>query len=79
MDKDLTVYPIPAGNELHVFSSGNILFIKIMDMSGNVIYNRVAAQGNKHVVDIRQLPAATYIVEAAFDDDRKGRSIFVKM
>jgi hypothetical protein len=79
MDKELTVYPIPAGNELHVFCSGNIRFIKIMDMSGNVIIDRVASKGNKQVVDIRQLPSATYIVEAAFDDNRKGRSIFVKM
>lgn len=79
MDKNLTVYPIPAGNELHVFSAGNVLGIKIMDMQGNILYNRITTPASKNVIDIKKLPAATYIVEASFDNNRTERSVFVKV
>jgi hypothetical protein len=78
MDKNLTVYPIPTGNELHVFSSYDIECIKIMDMNGNIVYDRITT-GHKNIIDIRPFPPATYIVEASFDNRRKERSIFVKM
>ena len=79
MDKNLTVYPIPAGDELHVFSAADIHGIKIMDMKGNILYNRIATANNKNIINIKQLPAATYIVEVCFDNNKKERTIFVKL
>ena len=78
MDKNLTVYPIPAGDELHIFSSEKILEIKISNMQGTVVYDRITT-ASRNVVDIKHLPADTYIVEAAYENNKKERSIFVKM
>jgi hypothetical protein len=79
MDKSLTVYPIPTGNELNIFASENISTIKIMDMQGAVVYECTNTASKKNTVDIKHLPEATYIVEVAFENKKTGRSVFVKL
>lgn len=79
MDKNLTVYPITTGNELSVFSTENIHEIRIMDMQGGVVYSQPLTGVKKGIIDIKSLPESTYIVEALFENNKTGRSIFVKM
>ena len=79
MDKNLTVYPITTGNELSVFSTENIHEIRIMDMQGGVVYSQPLTGVKKSIIDIKNLPESTYIVEALFENNKTGRSIFVKM
>ncbi len=78
-DKDLAVFPIPTGNELNIFSTQNIREIKIMDMKGGVVCSFLLAGARQNVIDIKGLPCSTYIVEALFENDKTGRSVFVKM
>ena len=79
MHKSLLIYPISAGEELNVFSSEHIFSVKIMDMSGNVLMGNDNIRGTRNIINIKQLPEATYIVEVKFSDERTGRSVFVKM
>jgi hypothetical protein len=79
MDKNLTVYPITTGNELSVFSTESIQEIRIMDMQGGLVYTQPLTGVKKSIIDIKNLPDSTYIVEAVFENNKTGRSIFVKM
>jgi hypothetical protein len=79
MDKALKVYPIPTGNELNVFSTEDMHEIKIMDLTGNVVYACKVNDKKKNTIDIKELPVNTYIVEAFFGDDKTSRSMFVKL
>lgn len=79
MDKNFTVYPITTGNELSVFSTENIQEIRIMDMQGGVVFTQPLTGVKKGIINIKSLPDSTYIVEAIFENNRTGRSIFVKM
>ena len=79
MDKNLTVYPIPTGNELNVFATENIREIRIMDMQGGLVQHHILTGVRRSVIDIKALPDSTYIVEALFDNRKTGRSVFVKM
>lgn len=79
MDKNLTVYPIPTGNELNVFSTENIREIKIMNMQGLVVYENYSSSAKQNTINIKELPEATYIVEVVFENKKTGRSVFVKL
>lgn len=79
MDKHLTVYPIPTGNELNVFSTESIREIRIMDMQGGLVVSHTLAGVKRGVIDIKNLPGNTYIIEAVFENNKTGRSVFVKM
>lgn len=79
MDKDLAVYPIPAGHKLHVFAITDISRLKILDMEGTIVYDTSGLEGRQHIIDIRELPSATYIVEAFAGQQNAGRSVFVKL
>ncbi len=78
MDKNLTVYPISTGKELNIFSDDEIDHVKIMDMSGNIVYDRNSNHKTQNTIDIDHLENATYIVEVSFHNKRKSRSLFVK-
>ena len=78
MDSNLTLYPISTGNELNVFSELPIMQIKIMDMAGNLVDERLADPDTTHKIDIQHLPNATYIVEVLFLNNKSKRSVFVK-
>ncbi len=79
MEKNLTVYPISTGNELTVFATEQISAIKIMDMHGIVMYEAHSQDAQQNVIDIQSFPNDTYIVEVDFCNQRKGRSMFVKL
>lgn len=79
MEKNLTVYPISTGNELTVFATEQISAIKIMDMHGIVMYEAHSPDAQQNVIDIKSFPNDTYIVEVDFCNQRKGRSMFVKL
>jgi hypothetical protein len=79
MDKSLTVYPIPTGNELNVFSAEQISTIKIMDMQGGVVFEGNGDRSKQNVINITALSPATYIVEVVFPDRKTARSVFVKL
>ena len=80
MDKDLMVYPIPAGSELNVFSTESIRTIKIMDMRGELFYSNDTHNGLHNIINIQLLPCdTTYMVEVCFDSGRNCRSVFVKL
>ncbi len=79
MDKVVKVYPIPTGNELNVFSTEEMREIRIMDLTGNVIYNCEVNDEKRNIIDIKQLPINTYIVEVLFAGDKSSRSMFVKI
>lgn len=78
MDKNLTVYPISTGNELTIFSVACVSGIRIMDMHGNTVLMNTGISGAHHIINIKELPEATYIVEVSFDERRMGRGVFVK-
>ncbi len=79
MDKNLTVYPISTGDQLNVFATDEVSCIRVMDMSGNVLSIADDIHNKHKVLDIGNLPGATYIVEVTFLDKRTSRSVFVKM
>jgi len=79
MDKNLTVYPIPTGNELNVFATESIMEVRIRDMQGGIVQQHVLSGVKRGVIDIKGLPLDTYIVEAVFENNKTGRSVFVKM
>jgi hypothetical protein len=79
MDKSLKVYPISTGNELNIFSTEEMYEIKIMDLTGNIVYTCKVNEKKKNTIDIKELPINTYIVEVFFGDDKTSRSMFVKL
>jgi hypothetical protein len=79
MDKHLTVYPISTGDQLNVFATEELSCIRVMDMGGNVLTITDDVHGKHDIMDIGNLPSATYIVEVTFLDRRTCRSVFVKM
>jgi hypothetical protein len=79
MEKSLTVYPISTGNELSIFANDMFKSIKIMDMDGNVLHTTVNISSLQETIDIEHLPNATYIIEILYENNRTGRSVFVKI
>lgn len=79
MSNQLTVYPIPTGNELNIFATGNIAQVRIMNLSGNVVYAAAGKESNTDIINIKELPVDTYIVEVTCDDNKHCRSMFVKL
>jgi len=78
MGKTLTIYPTAEYKELAIHSGDYINSIKIMDLRGTTLYNAAQKPARENTIDITHFPTATYIVEVSFDDNRKGRSLFVK-
>lgn len=79
MEKNLTVYPIASGDMLNVFANNEFSNIKILDMHGNVVCTAINIGGLQGSIDIRGLDSATYIVEVVYTDNKKARSVFVKV
>jgi hypothetical protein len=79
MSKNLKVYPIPTGNELNVFATGNIAELRIMNLSGNIVYTAKGHESQTEIINIRELPMDTYIVEVVCEDNKHCRSMFVKL
>lgn len=79
MLKNLNIYPIPTGEELNIFSSDDIQELKIMDMHGNLMFAGNSLHGSHNRIDIKNLPSDTYIVEVVFENEKTGRSVFVKL
>lgn len=79
MDKNLTVYPIASGDMLNIFANEDFGNVKIMDMSGNVVYNSINESGTSGQVSIKELDNATYIIEVVYANKKTARSVFVKM
>lgn len=78
MNKNLTVYPISTGTELNIFSNDLISHIRIMDMAGNIVYDKAGENSTQSVIDIKDLASATYIVEVSYENASCNRSVFVK-
>jgi hypothetical protein len=79
MSNNLKVYPIPTGNELNIFSTGKITEVRIMNLSGNIVYAAKGRESKTDIIDIKELPIDTYIVEVVCDDNKHCRSMFVKL
>lgn len=61
---DITVYPNPANDIIHIGLADpkEYIYIEIFDMLGNKLYSGVSQSGNSSV-DIAELPIGTYIVK----------------
>jgi len=79
MDKALKVYPIPTGNKLNIFSTEDIVEVRIMNLSGNIVYCSAGTHTKTDTIDIQELPMDTYIVEVLYDENKHSRSMFVKL
>ncbi len=79
MDKNLTVYPISSGDMLSIFSNEDFGHVRIMDMSGNIVYDATILSSQNLQVDIAVLTRDTYIVEVEYGNKKTARSVFVKM
>ena len=78
MKKHLTVYPIASGDMLNIFAEHLFTQIRIMDMEGNLIIDTKHSPANTVQVNIKSLSNATYIIEVAYNNNKTGRSVFVK-
>lgn len=79
MAKSLTIYPLTGYRELNIQSGRVINSIKIMDLTGEIVYNAQHKPARQNTIDITHLPTATYIVEVSFNGEKTSRSLFVKI
>ena len=73
---DFNVYPNPATTQLTLEVEGIIQSIKIIDLSGKVVYES-AANHNTEMIDINALSSGLYSIEV-ISNNGMGRSLFVK-
>lgn len=79
MEKHLTVYPIASGDMLNIFAEHAFSQIRIMDMEGNLILDTLHTLSSSGQINIKSLSNATYIIEVVYNNNKTGRSVFVKM
>lgn len=70
----LTLYPVPASDELH-FGAGNIRQVKVMNVLGEVVTEQ-AVTGNS--LRITHLPAGSYMIVATDSSGRISTGRFIK-
>jgi len=59
----LTVYPVPAADQMHIESESVITNLQLIDLSGRTVYHR-QPDSPTHSLETRQLPEGTYIIRA---------------
>lgn len=79
MEKNLTVYPISAGDVLNIFANYDFTHVRIMDMEGNIVSQAAHDNATQWQMDIHSLASATYIVEVVYANSKTARSVFVKL
>jgi len=60
----LSVYPVPAVDALHITGIAAGARIELLDMPGRAVYSSIAGSSNVHV-DISTLPAASYLLRVS--------------
>ena len=78
MAKSLTIYPLTDYRELNIQSGSIINSIKIMNLTGEIVYDARHKPARHSTINIAHLPTATYIVEVSFNGSKTTRSLFVK-
>ncbi len=61
-DIEVSVYPNPVLDELHVASSCALGTIRLFDMNGRVVYQH-EADGPEHQIDMESYPAGMYFLD----------------
>ena len=61
-DIEVSVYPNPVLDELHVASSCALGTIRLFDMNGRVVYQH-EADGPEHQIDMEPYPAGMYFLD----------------
>lgn len=64
---DISIYPNPTIGPLSVKVSDELNSMRIIDLSGQVVYERVDELGLSKAHDLSQLPSGTYIVHLTMD------------
>ncbi len=59
---EVSVYPNPVADELHVTSSRAMETIRLFDMNGRVVYQSEAG-GSEHLIDMENLPSGMYVLD----------------
>ena len=65
-DDLISVYPIPASNQITISTEEpSVLYIRIMDILGNIIYENDFSANQELVIDTTQWPSGLYLVECS--------------
>ncbi len=75
----LSIYPISAGNELNVFATQPVSHIRILNLRGELMSDHDCPHTTHCIINIRDLPNATYFAEVDIDGEKPIRYAFVKL
>lgn len=80
LENNVSLYPVPAGNELTINSNGQIMkSIRIMDLAGNLVYSENLTQAIlMKSIDLSTFASGMYLTEVSLNDGSVNLNKFIK-
>lgn len=67
---DISIYPNPSNNFLHIASSASIKFLELVDVTGHVI---ATIQGHPKTIDLSSISSGSYLLVCHFSNGQVAR------
>ncbi len=75
LSQEITVYPNPVNDYVHIRSENNIEAIRVLDLSGKEVLSEIQLSSE---IDVRHLESGSYIIEFTLESEQVLKKPFVK-